>query len=366
MKDTWETPAKSTPFLRRSRGGTPHQPPPGLHPEELGLWGSGIARETSSQSQTEDSREEAQLLARLAELKAKKQRISPPTLGLSGSGSFGRSTYDHMDLWGQPQERRGTASVTASSTDFIVPRHDDVNASNAGRTIRFLTKPLVIDKVEEPTYENLVKMKEQVQQGYRDGYSRIEKKGYFGKIALRTIEDNLARIYEEHKSTLFYENRTLPDRTPYDWLEWEDTRFFGKIPQLMRLEHAIQDDPISDCLAQLPTLTYSYDVKTNTGEARFHDDTLTVFRTTLVWVSETENERSAIWMTDPVQGKYWLRNILKELNIVISRGKGPTKQVAMISVEMNKLEKSHASGSFTEYIKRFKLIAHKRRVEALR
>ena len=94
-------------------------------------------------------------------------------------------------------------------------------------------------------------------------------------------------------------------------------------------------------------LTYTYDAKTNTGEARFHDDTLTVFRNTLVWVSETEDERVAIWSTDPERGKNWLRNILKELNIVISRGKGPHKKVAMISVEMNKAEKSHSSSSFT-------------------
>jgi hypothetical protein len=38
----------------------------------------------------------------------------------------------------------------------------------------------------------------------------------------------------------------------------------------------------------------------------------------------------------------------------------------MIAVEMNKLEKSHSSSSFTEYIKKFKMQAHKRRVEALR
>ena len=74
----------------------------------------------------------------------------------------------------------------------------------------------------------------------------------------------------------------------------------------------------------------------------------------------------AIWFTNPDQGRYWLRNILKELNLVIARGKGPQTQVAMISVEMTKSEKSHASASFTDYIKKFKMQAHKRRVESLR
>jgi hypothetical protein len=241
-----------------------------------------------------------------------------------------------------------------------------VNALGNNRTISFLTKPLVIEKVEEATYETLLKMKEQVQQGRRDGHSIVDKKGYFSKLAKRTIEDILSRIYEEQNAALFYQGKSLPPRQPYDWLDWEDERFFEKIPPLLRLEHAIQEDPMSDCLTQIPSLTYTYDVKTNKGEARFHDDTITVFRNTLVWVSETEDERMAIWCTNPDQGRYWLRNILKELNLVIARGKGPQTQVAMISVEMTKSEKSHASASFTDYIKKFKMQAHKRRVESLR
>ena len=63
----------------------------------------------------------------------------------------------------------------------------------------------------------------------------------------------------------------------------------------MRLEQSIQEDPVTDCLAQIPKLTYTYLENNNTGEARFHEDALTVFRNTLVWVSETEDETQAIW-----------------------------------------------------------------------
>ena len=81
-------------------------------------------------------------------------------------------------------------------------------------------------------------------------------------------------------------------------------------------------------------MIYTYDVKTNTGEAPLHDNALTVFvlKKVLKKVSETKDETSEIWFTNPGQGRYWLRNILKEWNFIISRGKGPAKQVAMISV----------------------------------
>ena len=73
----------------------------------------------------------------------------------------------------------------------------------------------------------------------------------------------------------------------------------------MSLEQSIQD-PIADCLAQIPKLTYTYLEGNNTGEARFHEDALLIFRNTLVWMSETEDETQAIWFTRQKEGKTWL------------------------------------------------------------
>ena len=127
--------------------------------------------------------------------------------------------------------RQGTTNAY-SSRDFIVPERQDLNAAG-GRTISFLTKPLIIEKVEDATYENLLKMKEQVQQGCRYEHSIIDKKGYFSKIAKRTIEDIMTRIYEEQSTMLFYHHL-------HDWLDWlDDVKFFEKIPPLFRLEQAI-------------------------------------------------------------------------------------------------------------------------------
>jgi hypothetical protein len=262
--------------------------------------------------------------------------------------------YNPVTLW-EPALETGNqrAASLYSSNEFIAPERHDVNSAG-GRTISFLTKPLVIEKVEDATYENLIKMKEQVLQGYRDGHSLIDKKGYFSKVAKRTIEDIMTRIYEEQATLLFHQGRTLPPRKIHDWLDWPDTKFFEKIPPLLRLEQAIQEDPMSDCITQLPLLTYTYEVKNNTGEARFHDDTNTVFRNTLVWVSEEEDETQAIWFTNPEMGRKWLRNILRELNFIIARGKGVQKIVKMISLEMNKLEKNYPSGSFGDFMKQLK------------
>ena len=125
-----------------------------------------------------------------------------------------RSTYNQVDLWGTPQQRPGTTASTLGTSNFIVPDREDLNAPGNNRTISFLTKSLVIDKVEDATYETLIKMKEQVQQGRRDGHSVVDKKGYFSRIAQRTIEDIMSRIYDEQNAALFYQNKSLPPRTP--------------------------------------------------------------------------------------------------------------------------------------------------------
>ena len=92
----------------------------------------------------------------------------------------------------------------------------------------------------------------------------------------------MTRIYEEQTAMLFFSGKKLPPRTMHDWLEW-DVKFFEKVPPLLRLEQAIQEDPMSDCITQLPSLIYTYKVKNNTGEARFHDEIITIFSNTLVW-----------------------------------------------------------------------------------
>ncbi len=116
----------------------------------------------------------------------------------------------------------------------------------------------------------LTKMKEQVERRYRDGYTDTDRDRYFDKPTKRTIEDTLARIYDQHNAALYYQGRSLPSRVPFDWVDLSDDKFFEKVPQLMRLEQSIQEDPITNCLALIPKLTYTYLEGNNTGEALFH------------------------------------------------------------------------------------------------
>jgi hypothetical protein len=139
-----------------------------------------------------------------------------------------------------------------NSRGLVVPRN--ANLQDGRRSVSFLTKELKIDMVTEASYATLIKMKEQVERGYRDGYTDIDRDQYFDKPTKRTIEDTLARINDQQKAALYYQGRSLP-RVPFVWVDWSVVKFFEKVPQLMRLEQSIQDDPVTDCLAQIPKLT---------------------------------------------------------------------------------------------------------------
>jgi hypothetical protein len=78
-------------------------------------------------------------------------------------------------------------------------------------------------------------------------------------------------------------------------------------------------------------------------------------------VSDTEDETQAIWFTRPEEG---LRNIIKELNVVISRRRGPQRIVTKISITLKNLENNHKSRSMSDFLRRFKTTARETRVEA--
>ncbi len=79
-----------------------------------------------------------------------------------------------------------------NSRGLIVPCH--ANLQDGRRSVSFLTKELKIDMVTEASYVALTKMKEQVERGYRDGYTDTDRDQYCDKPTKRTIEDTLARI----------------------------------------------------------------------------------------------------------------------------------------------------------------------------
>jgi len=187
------------------------------------------------------------LFARAAELQALQQA---PSSNASQSRSTSRPSYPPVDLWGpesasHPMLRSNIANH--NSRGLIVPHH--ANLQDGLRSVSFLTKELKIDMETESSYATLTNMKEQVKRGYRDGNTDTDWDRYFDKPTKRTIEDTLARIYDQQNAALYYQGRSLPPRVPFDWVDLSDDKFFEKVPQLMRLEQSIQEDPITDCLA---------------------------------------------------------------------------------------------------------------------
>ena len=98
VQDALDTPSKTL-GVGGSMVATPYQRTPGLRPEDLNLWSSGIHSSNSQQKDADDTSEEARLLARLAEINAKKQGTSQEC---PSPNSVKRSTYNQIDLWGTP------------------------------------------------------------------------------------------------------------------------------------------------------------------------------------------------------------------------------------------------------------------------
>ena len=79
-----------------------------------------------------------------------------------------------------------------------------------------------------------------------------------------------------------------------------------------------------------------------------------LFNRTTVWQSATEDESEAVWMLYPDDGFTWIKNIVWELNLVVSRGKGPAQRIQLITLDLQSLERSYKSPSITFWLDRFK------------
>jgi hypothetical protein len=206
-----------------------------------------------------------------------------------------------------------------------------------------------IDMVSVASYETLTKLREQMEAHFINGGHNIDRNTFLTKGARRTIDDNLKRVYRDQLRDAQRLGKVIEPFVEYAYINWTHEKFFNNVPQLLRVDKVLSEDPITDCLKQLPKLTYTYYEVSGHGESKLHEDTMEVFRNTLVW-SEEEDETTAIW--SPTQK--WEGNgceiSTRELNLVIVRGKRTQKIVKMISMEMNKLEKNYPSDSFGDFV----------------
>ena len=135
---------------------------------------------------------------------------------------------------------------------------------------------------------------------------------------------------------------------------WDHERFFATVPPLLHTAGDVHTDPMTDCLRELPKLTYTYWEQDHHGEAVLHEDLMKLFNRTTVWQSATEDESEAVWMLYPDDGFTWIKNIVWELNLVVSRGQGPAQRIQLITLDLQSLERSYKSPSITFWLDWFK------------
>ena len=150
----------------------------------------------------------------------------------------------------------------------------------------------------------------------------------------------------------------------YAFINWTHEKFFNNVSQLLRVDKVLSEDPITDCLKQLPKLKYTYYEESGHGESQLHEDALEVFRNTLVWHINQDNENTAIWKQYGGQGPKWLRNIIAGINAVIEKGQGPEIRVKLIAATLMNKEKNFPSQSIVDFFDRFKQVAFDKRNES--
>jgi hypothetical protein len=221
-----------------------------------------------------------------------------------------------------------------------------------------------IDLVSIASYETLTKLREQMEAHYVGGGHNIDRNKYFTKGARRAIDDILKRTWREQAQEAQRLNKRIDPYVDYGFTNWTHEKFFGHVPQLLRVDKVLSTDPITDCLKQIPKLIYSYLESGGHGELQLHEGTMEVFRNTQVWVTNQENENTALWKQYPTQGAKWLRNSIHELTMVIDKGRGTEIRVRLIASTLTAKEKNFPSQTITDFFDRFKEVAHQKRNES--
>ena len=92
-----------------------------------------------------------------------------------------------------------------------------------------------------------------------------------------------------------------------------------------------------------------------TGKSKFHVDLNEIFANLKVWFASTENETHAIWYAN-VNGSHWVKQIVRNCNEAVKKGKGEADIVKRITFDLYDHEMSYSSQTITEYLKTFKAI----------
>jgi hypothetical protein len=187
--------------------------------------------------------------------------------------------------------------------------------------ISITTHAVTVSKVEYATADNLMRLKLDLEEGRQKGHYDLVRDSYISEAARMTINDAVSRVHREQAMVAFQRGDPFPQYEDYEWLAWENDKFFEVIPPLLRLEQAVAINPMTNCLSQIRKLVYTYDNLVSQGESQLQIDTRKVFKNTRVWLSIGNDEEEAIWKKDKQNGPKWLKNIIFEINIVVMAGK---------------------------------------------
>jgi len=171
----------------------------------------------------------------------------------------------------------------------------------SGGVMKVLSQPLQMTTVERATYASLTKMKDEIEKNEKLGHSisLMDRNYWLSGPARRTINDTLKRSHASQQLLAQQKGETFPLYVEWGYFEWEHGKFFTTVPPLLRTAGDAHTDPMTDCLRELPSLTYTYWEQDNHGESVLHEDLMKLFNRTTVWQSLMENENEAIWMIYP-------------------------------------------------------------------
>jgi hypothetical protein len=290
-----------------------------------------------STGMTDEERRLRQQLVAIMEAKRGAKALQPL---VSGYAQMEQSANQTIPIWNvSPTKITNPFLNRHASGDFLIPlKGDDRRKLEGNGKISITTHAVTVTKVEYATADNLLKLKLELEEGRQKGHYDLVRDSYIGEVARMTINDAVSRTHRDQAAQAFQQGKPFPQYQDYEWLEWENEKFFEVIPPLLRLEQAVAVNPMTNCLAQLRKLEYVYDNVVSHGESQLQVDTRKVFKNTRVWISIGDDEEEAIWKRDKQDGPKWLKNIIHELNIVVMAGKGNSRRVLMLGAELKESE----------------------------
>jgi len=113
------------------------------------------------------------------------------------------------------------------SSNFLVPsKQDDLKSAEQTGKISITTHAVTVNKVEFASAENLMRLKLDLEEGRQKGHYDLIRDSYISEAARMTINDAISRVHREQAKAAFQQGKPFPQYQDYEWLEWDNDKFF--------------------------------------------------------------------------------------------------------------------------------------------